>query len=81
MTEDPGPTQTKLSKFLMKYRNTPHSTTEETPATLFVGRNLRTRFDLIKPDIRKHVIDKQVSQAKSKGAIARNVHQLFIGQE
>lgn len=80
MKEDPGSTQTKLSKFLMKYRNTPHSTTGETPATLFMGRKLRTRLDLIKPDIRKHVTDKQVGQAKPKGAIASNVRQLFIGQ-
>ncbi|XP_028414982.1 uncharacterized protein K02A2.6-like [Dendronephthya gigantea] len=80
MKEEPGSTQTKLSKFLMKYRNTPHSTTGETPASLFMGRNLRTRLDLIKPDIRKHVIDKQVSQAKPKGAIASNARQLFIGQ-
>ncbi|CAB3994947.1 Hypothetical predicted protein [Paramuricea clavata] len=56
----------------MKYINTPHSTTGETPATLFMGRNLRTRLDLIKLDIRKHVIEKQVSQAKPKGDIAGN---------
>ncbi|CAB4001845.1 Hypothetical predicted protein [Paramuricea clavata] len=63
-------------------QHTAHSTTGETPATLFMGRNLRTLFivDLIKPDIRKHVIEKQVSQAKPKGAIAGNVRQLFIGQ-
>ena len=67
--EDLGSMQTKLSKFLMKYRNTPH-----------MGRNLRTWLDLIKPDIRKHVIEKQVSQAKPKGAIAGNARQLFIGQ-
>ena len=80
MKEDLGSMQTKLSKFLMKYKNTPHSRTGETPATLFMGRNLRTRLDLIKPDIRKHVIEKQVSQAKPKGAIAGNARQLFIGQ-
>jgi hypothetical protein len=56
MKEDQDSTQTKLSKFLMKYRNTPHCTTGETPATLFMGRNLRTRLDLTKPDIQKHVI-------------------------
>ena len=80
MKEDPGSTQAKLSKFLMKYRNTPHSTTGETPATLFMGRNLRTRLDLIKPDIRKHVLDKQTSQAKQNSAIASNTRQLFVGQ-
>ena len=80
MKEDPGSTQTKLSKFLMKCRNTAHSTTGKTPATLFMGRKLRTRLDLINPAIRKHVTDKQVSQAKPIGAIASNVRQLFIGQ-
>ena len=29
MTKGPGSTQTKLSRSLMKYRNTPHSTTGE----------------------------------------------------
>ncbi|CAB4028524.1 uncharacterized protein K02A2.6-like, partial [Paramuricea clavata] len=80
MKEVLGSTQTKLSKFLMKYRNTPHRTSGETPSTLFMGRNLRTRLDLIKPNIRKHVIEKQVSQAKPNGVIAGNVRQLFIGQ-
>jgi hypothetical protein len=32
------------------YRNAPHSTTNETPAKLFLGRNLRSRVDLIRPD-------------------------------
>ncbi|CAB4012861.1 Hypothetical predicted protein [Paramuricea clavata] len=80
MKEDLGSTQTKLSKFLVKYRNTPHSTAGDTPTTFFMGRNLRSRLDLIKPDTRKHVIEEQVSQAKPKGAIAGNVRQLFIGQ-
>ena len=52
----------------------------ETPATLFMGRNLRARLDLIKLDIRKHVIEKLVSQVKPKGAIAGNVRQLLIWQ-
>ena len=33
------------------------------------GGKLRTRLDLIKPDIRKHITDQQVSQDKSKVAI------------
>jgi hypothetical protein len=81
MKEDLGSTQTKLSKFFMKYRNTPHSTTGETPATLFMGRNLRTRLDFIKPDIRKHVVEKQVSQAKPKGAIAGNDVNYSLGRQ
>ena len=47
MTKGQGSTQTKLSRFLIKYRHTPHSKTGETPAALFMGRSLRTRLDLI----------------------------------
>lgn len=82
MKEDSGTTQTKLSKFLMKYRNTPHSTTGETPATVFMGRNLRSRLDLIKPDIRKHVVGKQENQAKAKShGTAGKLRELYVGQE
>ena len=47
LTKGQGSTQTKLSRFLIKYRHTPHSKTGETPAALFMGRSLRTRLDLI----------------------------------
>jgi len=45
----------KLNCFLLMYRNTPHSTTNETLAKLFMGRNLRVRLDLLKPDTKQHV--------------------------
>lgn len=79
MKKGPESTQTNLSRFLMKYRNTPHSTTGETPATLFMGRILRTRLDLIKPDLRKHVVCKQEKQAKSNNT-SGEVRQLYVGQ-
>ncbi|XP_061190069.1 uncharacterized protein K02A2.6-like [Saccostrea echinata] len=53
----------KLAKFLLTYRNTPHATTNETPSMLFMGRNLRCRFDLIKPDLGRTVNDKQMKTA------------------
>jgi hypothetical protein len=37
----------KIANFLLTYRNTPHSTTNETPAKLLLGRNLRTRLSEI----------------------------------
>ena len=40
----------KIANFLLMYRNAPRSTTNETPAKLFLGRNLRSRVDLIRPD-------------------------------
>jgi hypothetical protein len=58
----------KLANFLLTYRNTPHATTNETPASLFMGRNLRCRFDLIKPDLRRTVQNKQMKTAISTKA-------------
>ncbi|XP_037931260.1 uncharacterized protein K02A2.6-like [Teleopsis dalmanni] len=40
-----------LNRFLIDYRNTKHCTTQESPAKLFLGRLLRTRFDLMKPPL------------------------------
>ncbi|XP_051782565.1 uncharacterized protein K02A2.6-like [Erpetoichthys calabaricus] len=43
--------QQRLDTFLLTYRNTPHATTKETPAMLFLGRKLRSRLDFLKPNI------------------------------
>ena len=61
-----GSTQTKLANFLLAYRNAPHSTTGVSPATLFRGHNLRSRLDLIKPQIRATVNNKQADQAATR---------------
>ncbi|XP_052219146.1 uncharacterized protein K02A2.6-like [Dreissena polymorpha] len=53
----------KLNCFLHTYRNTPHSTTGETPAKLFLGRDLRSRLDLLKPDTKQHVNDRQMKMS------------------
>ena len=39
----------RLFDFLTSYRSTPHTVTNQMPAEMFIGRNIRTRFDLIKP--------------------------------
>ncbi|KAL6445163.1 hypothetical protein ACFW04_002208 [Cataglyphis niger] len=41
--------QTNLNKLLRQYRKTPNTTTRESPSKLFLGRNLRTRLDLVRP--------------------------------
>ena len=41
----------RLFDFLTSYRSTPHTVTNRTPAELFIGRNIRTRIDLIKPHL------------------------------
>lgn len=39
----------KLSELLFNYRNTPHCTSGVTPAKLLLGRELRSRLDLVMP--------------------------------
>ena len=53
--EDHVSLQQKLSTFLLKYRTMPHSLTNETLAKLLLGHNIRTRLDLIKPDLSANV--------------------------
>ena len=38
----------RLSSFLLTYRATPHATTNTPPSQLFIGRHLRTLFNLIR---------------------------------
>ena len=58
--------QHKLSVFLFKYRTTPHALTNETPAKLLYGRNLRTRLDILKPDLQAKVASGQDHMKLSK---------------
>ena len=51
-----------LRNFLLTYRSTPHATTGETPASLFLGHQLRTRFDLLHPSLERKVLSKQSEQ-------------------
>lgn len=72
------PLQQKIDNFLLAYRNTTHATTGHTPAMLFMGWNLRSRLDLLKPDIRKDVQDKQSSMVEA----TRNKTRFFnVGQK
>ena len=57
-----GTVHTKLSRFLLAYRSTPQTTTGVTPAELLFNRRLRTRLDLIRPDVRHREETQQLSQ-------------------
>ncbi|CAB4004480.1 LOW QUALITY PROTEIN: uncharacterized protein K02A2.6-like [Paramuricea clavata] len=57
-----GSMRTKLSRFLLKYRITPHTTTGVPPAELLMGRHLRTQLDLIQPNLGDRVREKQSQQ-------------------
>ena len=47
--------QHKLERFLLAYRSALHATTSLSPAQLLLGRNVKTRLDLIKPDVTREV--------------------------
>nr|XP_054752477.1 uncharacterized protein LOC129258047 [Lytechinus pictus] len=51
-----------LDSFLLTYRSTKHATTGQTPAGLFLGRELRTRLSLVRPSTKDKVINKQSDQ-------------------
>lgn len=42
----------KLHEFLLVYRSTPHSITGQPPSELLMGRRIRTRLDLVRPDLK-----------------------------
>jgi transposase InsO family protein len=50
-----GSLETRLSRFLLAYRVTPHATTGVTPSELLQGRKLRTQLDLVRPDVNRRV--------------------------
>ena len=47
----------RIARFLLAYRNAPHAVTGEAPADLMLGRKLRSRLEMIRPDLRKKVED------------------------
>ena len=53
--KDPGTLAQKMCSFLLSYRTTPHTATGCTPAELLMNRRLRTRLDLLRPDLKKKV--------------------------
>ena len=69
----------QLTSFLLTYRTSAHSTTGVSPCKLFFNRELRTRLDLLFPNVRRRVEEKQVSQKKQHDSHAR-VRDLTVGQ-
>ena len=74
------PISERILNFLLTYRVTPHSIMGQPPCELFLHRALRTRFDLIHPDLEKKVADKQEQQKKYHDQHARG-RKFSLGQE
>ena len=76
---DSGTLSTKLMRFLLSYLTTPNATTGVSPAELLFGRTLRTRLNLLRPDISTKVQDKQASQKQHHDKKSRDRH-FQVGQ-
>ena len=61
-----GILETRVSRFLSRYRITPQTTTGVSPAELLRGRKPKSRLDLIYPEIGRKVRGSQMSQKQRR---------------
>ena len=78
--EQGNPLLHSLSNFLFSYPTTPHATTGVTPSSLLMGCTLRTRLDLIKPDVGRRVREQQDHQKAQHDTHCRK-QQFVLGQK
>ena len=71
-----GPMDVRLSRFLFRYCVTPQSTTGLSPSQILMGRRLRTRFDLLHPDVAIRIDEKNKPVQHEKGT-----HKFKIGDK
>ena len=69
----------RLCQFLLKYRSSPHTTTDVAPCELFLKRSMRTRLDMLKPDLQRMVLDQQAHQKLIHDKHARG-REFVVGQ-
>ncbi|XP_015774074.1 PREDICTED: uncharacterized protein K02A2.6-like [Acropora digitifera] len=80
MHQSSRPVKEKLVKFLIAYKNTPHLTTDVSPTQLFLGRPLRTRLDLVKPNLNRKMVNQQHQQStRAANEKGRHRRQLEVG--
>ena len=65
--------QCRQQNFLLLYHMTPHATTRERPAVLFLGCQLQTRLDLLRLDVETQVTNKQAKQKENFDVHTRNM--------
>ncbi|XP_055302926.1 uncharacterized protein K02A2.6-like [Sitodiplosis mosellana] len=75
-----GDFDTILDRFLFDYRITKHCTTNETPAKLLLGKELKSRFSWLKPPVVTDVIKEKQQTAIKNYKGNRNVN-FSVGQK
>ena len=71
MSWQKGDVKKKLADFLLCYRKTPHTTTNEAPAMLLMKRIPRSRIDLCHPNLKNTVENKQEAQKRNHDVHAK----------
>ena len=71
--------QQRIENFLLTFRSTKHPTTGRTPASLFLGRELRTRLSLLCPNVGEKVMDSQAKQKATHDAHASMLREFYPG--
>ena len=79
LTNESLPIEQRLANFLLQYRTTVHATTNATPSMLLMNRQLRTRLDLLRPNMEGQVVNKQANQKVTHDQHSRD-REFMIGQ-
>ena len=66
-----GSMSSRIARVLMAYRTTPQSTIGMTPSELLQGRRIRTRLDLLKPNVSERVEHHQFQQKLARDSSAK----------
>ena len=67
----------RVAAFLMNYRNARHSTTDEAPAQLMIGQELRSRLHFLKPNLQDTVSKRvQTAQVLRRTAIPDRIFEI-----
>lgn len=61
-----GSIQQKLTTFLLRYRKAPNAATNHNPAMVFLKREIRTRLDLLFPQLKSRVQVKNMFEFRDK---------------
>ena len=72
--------QQALSSFFLTYCTTPHTTTHDTPAKLFLNRQLHTRLDLLLPNKDKIVLSAQAKQKQNHDHTRNVMREFKVGE-